>query len=155
MLSAKRSARNVSLPARDLGWDSNRRGKRRRAPLKGRRLFVGVAVFAREGGGSFRCQGHILSPKIGDVLQRKKLSTTIDAKSYAYLHRMVKTGRAESFGEAVDKAVAVARRIQNRAALERATAEYFNGLDAPVAAEEGALEDALSAASAELDFDQP
>jgi len=96
-----------------------------------------------------------LSPKIGDVLQRKKLSTTIGASSHAYLHNMVKAGRAESVGEAVDKAVEIARRLDNRATLERQTAAYFQGLSSKAAGEETELEDALSAASQEMDFDQP
>ena len=87
--------------------------------------------------------------------QRKKLSTTIGAINYAYLHKMVKGGRAESVGEAVDQAVEVARRLNNRATLERQTAAYFNGLTSGAEAEETALEDALSAASQEMDFDQP
>ena len=89
------------------------------------------------------------------MLQRKKLSTTIGASSYAYLHNMVKAGRAESVGGAVDKAVEIARRLDNRAALERQTAAYFKGLSSKAAAEETALEDALSAASQEMDFRQP
>ena len=89
------------------------------------------------------------------MLQRKKLSTTIGASNYAYLHNMVKAGRAESVGEAVDKAVEVARRLDNRASLERHTAAYFRGLTAKAAAEETDLEDTLSAASQEMDFDQP
>jgi len=88
-------------------------------------------------------------------VQRKKLSTTIGANSYAYLRNMVKAGRADSVGEAVDRAVAVARRLENRAALERQTAAYFQGLTPKAAAEEADLEDALSAASVEMDFDQP
>ena len=88
-------------------------------------------------------------------MQRKKLSTTIGANSYAYLRNMVKAGRADSVGEAVDRAVAVARRLENRAALERQTAAYFQGLTPKAAAEEADLEDALSAASVEMDFDQP
>lgn len=89
------------------------------------------------------------------MLQRKKLSTTIGANSYAYLHRMVKAGKAQSVGEAVDKAVEVARRLDNRATLERETAAYFKGQTPQAAAEENDLENALSAASQELDFDQP
>jgi len=88
------------------------------------------------------------------VPQRKKLSTTIGANSYAYLHNMVKAGKAESVGEAVDKAVEMARRLNGRATLERQTAAYFEGLTAKAAAEEGDLEDALSAASQEMDFEQ-
>jgi hypothetical protein len=89
------------------------------------------------------------------VLQRKKLSTTIGANNYAYLHNMVKAGRAESVGEAVDKAVEIARRLDNRATLERQTAAYFKGLPAKAGREEADLEDALSAATQEMDFDQP
>jgi hypothetical protein len=81
------------------------------------------------------------------MLQRKKLSTTIGASSYAYLHNMVKAGKAESVGEAVDKAVELARRLDNRASLERQTAAYFKGLTSQAAAEETDLEDALSNAS--------
>lgn len=87
--------------------------------------------------------------------QRKKLSTTIHANNYAYLHNLVKAGRAESVGEAVDKAVEAIRRLDKRATLERQTAAYFKGLTAKTAAEETDLEDALSAVSQEMDFDQP
>ena len=45
------------------------------------------------------------------------------------------------------------RRLDNRATLERQTAAYFNGLTAKAAAEETDFEDALSAASQEMDFD--
>ena len=53
------------------------------------------------------------------MLQRKKLSTTIGANSFAYLHSMVKAGKAESVGQAVDKAVEMASRLDSRATLER------------------------------------
>jgi len=68
---------------------------------------------------------------------------------------MVKAGKAESVAEAVDRAVEMARRLDNRATLERQTAAYFNGLTSKAAAQENNLEDALSAASQEMDFDQP
>lgn len=68
---------------------------------------------------------------------------------------MVKAGKAESVGEAVDKAVEMARRLDNRATLERQTAAYFKGLTSQSAKEESTLEDALSGASQEMDFDQP
>ena len=66
------------------------------------------------------CIGDYLSPKIRDVPQRRKLSTTIGADK-PLLNR--ERGRAESVGVAVDKAVA--RRLHNPAALERQTAAYF------------------------------
>jgi hypothetical protein len=89
------------------------------------------------------------------VPPRKKLSTTIGAGNYAYLHKMVKSGKAESVGEAVDKVVEITRRLDHRARLERETAAYFNNLPANAAAEEADMENALSAASQEMDFDQP
>jgi len=88
-------------------------------------------------------------------VRRKKLSTTIGASNYAYLRNMVKAGRAESVGQAVDKAVEIARKLDNRATLERQTAAYFDGLTSKAAAEETDLEEVLSAASQEMDFDQP
>jgi hypothetical protein len=68
---------------------------------------------------------------------------------------MVKAGRADSVGAAVDKTVEIARRVDNRATLERQTAAYFKGLTSKAAAQEADLEDALSAASQEMDFAQP
>jgi hypothetical protein len=93
--------------------------------------------------------------RIEDVPPRKKLSTTIGANNYAYLHKMVKAGRAESVGETVDKAVEMARRLDNRATLEHQTAAYFKGPTSKAAAAETDLEDAMSAASQEMDFDRP
>lgn len=87
--------------------------------------------------------------------QRKKLSTTIGANSYAYLHKLVKNGKVDSVGQAVDKVVGIARMLDNRATLERETAAYFQGLSPEAVAEESALEDAISAAAHEIDFDQP
>jgi hypothetical protein len=45
------------------------------------------------------------------------------------------------------------RKLDNRATLERQTAAYFKGLTFKAAAEESDLEDALGAASQEMDFD--
>ena len=87
--------------------------------------------------------------------QRKKLSTTIGAKSYSYLRNMVESGRAESVGEAVDRAVEMARRVENRATLDRKTAAYLKRLTPQAALEETALEEALSGSSQEMDFDRP
>jgi hypothetical protein len=87
--------------------------------------------------------------------QRKKLSTTIGANNYAYLHKMVRSGKAASVGEAVDKAVELARRVEGRSALERETAAYFKGLPAKAVREDADLESAMSSASQEMDFDQP
>jgi Arc/MetJ-type ribon-helix-helix transcriptional regulator len=88
------------------------------------------------------------------MVQRRKLSTTIGASNYAYLQTMVKSGKAESVDDAVDRAVELARRVDNRTRLERQTAVYFAGRSADNAAEEGEIENALSAASQEMDFDE-
>jgi hypothetical protein len=90
-----------------------------------------------------------------DLLARKKLSTTVDPESHAYLYKLVKSGKAESVGQAVGRAVEMARRLDDRATLERQTAAYFKGLPPRAAAVEADLEDALSAASEGLDFDRP
>ena len=64
------------------------------------------------------------------MVHRKKISTTIGARSYAYLLRVVKAGKAESVGAAVDRAVEAARRHDNRANLDAQTARYSRGLSA-------------------------
>lgn len=92
---------------------------------------------------------------MSEVQHRRRLSTTIGANSYAYLRSMVRTGKAESVGAAVDKTVEIARRLNARATLERQTADYFRSLTPAALAEEADLEDALSAASLEIDFDKP
>ena len=86
---------------------------------------------------------------------RRKLSTTIAEDNYAYLSRLVKSRAAASMGDAVDHAVEIAQRLDNRARLERATAAYFANLSPKAAADEAAMEAALSAAAMEIDFDQP
>ena len=78
------------------------------------------------------------------MAQRKKLSTTIGAGNFIYLHRLVKAGKAASVGQAVDRAVEIARRLDSRARLERDTAAYFAGMTADAAIEENALANALS-----------
>lgn len=71
----------------------------------------------------------------------------IGPSNYAYLHNMVRAGRAESVAAALDRAVEMARRLDDRATLARQTAAYFKGLTSKAAAEEADLEDALSAAN--------
>jgi len=101
--------------------------------------------------GSFRHH-----PKAAQTLAKfAQAWRTIGASNYAYLHGTVKAGKAGSVGEAVDRTVEIARRLDNRATLERQTAAYFRGLTSKAAAEETDLEDALSATSLEIDFDQP
>jgi hypothetical protein len=70
---------------------------------------------------------------------------------------MVKAGRAESVGrgEAVDKSMERTRKLNDRATLERQPAAYFKGLASQAGVEEIEIEDAMSAASQEMDFERP
>lgn len=82
-----------------------------------------------------------------------KLSTTVAAENFTFLESMVGSGRAESIAEAVDLAIARLRRAENRARLEAATADYFDGLTAEAEAEELELAHLLHAGAASVDFD--
>ncbi len=84
---------------------------------------------------------------------RHKLSTTVSRDTQAYLETLVESGRAASIAEAVDLAVARARRMENRAMLERDTAAYFERFTAKAAAEETRLGTALGGVVDEVDFD--
>lgn len=84
---------------------------------------------------------------------RMKLSTTVAAENFTFLENMVRTGRTDSIAEAVDMAIARLRRLENRARLEAATAEYFAGLSTKAEAEERKLASVLHSSAASLDFD--
>lgn len=84
---------------------------------------------------------------------RTKLSTTVAAENFSFLETMVSTGRTDSIAEAVDLAIARLRRMENRSRLERATAEYFDGLTAEAQAEEQALARLLHKSAGSVDFD--
>jgi len=84
---------------------------------------------------------------------RMKLSTTVAAENFSFLETMVSTGRTDSIAEAVDLAIARLRRVENRARLEAATAEYFNGLAPEAQAEEQALARQLHLSAGSVDFD--
>ncbi|HEV1995094.1 MAG TPA: hypothetical protein VGR03_12255 [Candidatus Acidoferrum sp.] len=84
---------------------------------------------------------------------RHKLSTTVSRDTQSYLETLVESGRAASIAEAVDLAVARARRTESRAMLERDTAAYFDGLTARSAAEESRLGRTLGRVVDEVDFD--
>jgi hypothetical protein len=82
-----------------------------------------------------------------------KLSTTVAAENFTFLETMVNTGRTDSIAEAVDLAIARLRRMENRAQLERATAEYFAGLTPDAQAEEQTLAGQLHLSARNVDFD--
>jgi len=85
---------------------------------------------------------------------RTKLSTTVAADNFTFLETMVSSGRSDSIAEAVDLAIARLRRMENRSRLERATAEYFDGLTAKAQAEEQVLAQLLHKSAGSMDFDR-
>ncbi len=85
---------------------------------------------------------------------RRKVSTTLHPRTYAYLRRLVQTRQARNLSHAVDIAVERVRRAENRARLARDTAAYFKGLSNRDAAQEARLETALDAGVDEINFDR-
>jgi len=84
---------------------------------------------------------------------RRKISTTIAPETDAFLKSLVRRGKAANLAEAVDRAVAVARRAESRKKLEAATAAYYAALSGEALEHERALERALSESAAQVDFD--
>jgi hypothetical protein len=82
-----------------------------------------------------------------------KLSTTVAAENFNFLETMVSTGRTDSIAEAVDLAIARLRHIENRSRLERATADYFDGMTSEAKAEERVLARLLHKNARGVDFD--
>lgn len=89
----------------------------------------------------------------GRARNRIKLSTTVAAENFAFLESMVSAGRTDSIAKAVDLAIAQLRRVENRARLEAATAQYFDGLSPEAEAEEQSLAEQYHLSTSSLDFD--
>lgn len=85
--------------------------------------------------------------------RRQKISTTIDPENGAFLESLIKRGQAASLGEAVDRAVAIARRAEARKRLEEATMAYYASLSGKALKEEQKLERAVGYAASQVDFD--
>ncbi len=86
--------------------------------------------------------------------QRRKISTTVAPESLAYLQSLIKRGKARNLAQAVDVAVARARRAESRTRLESDTAAYFAGLSSRARKEETQLETGLARGLDEIDFDE-
>jgi hypothetical protein len=84
---------------------------------------------------------------------RQKISTTVAPETGAYLQSLVRRGKAANLAEAVDHAVAVARRQEARRNLASATAAYYASLRGDALADEQKLELAIASASSHVDFD--
>jgi len=84
---------------------------------------------------------------------RQKISTTVAPETGAYLRSLVRRGKAANLAEAVDRAVAVARRDESRRNLASATAAYYASLCGDSLEDEKQLELAVGGASGQVDFD--
>ena len=85
---------------------------------------------------------------------RHKVSTTVASESMDYLQSLIRRGKARNLAQAVDLAVARARRAENRARLESDTAAYFAGLSPRALKDEVRLEARLDQGLDEVDFDE-
>ncbi len=84
---------------------------------------------------------------------RQKISTTIAPENEAFLKSLIKRGKATTLAEAVDRAIAVARRAETRKRLEEATEAYYASLSGEALKEEQQLEEALAYEASQVDFD--
>lgn len=91
--------------------------------------------------------------EIATLSGRRKISTTVSPSTFDYLQSLIERGKAQNLAEALDLCMRGLRRAENRAALERATAAYFQSLSEEAAEEEGALGRGLDRAVDEIHFD--
>ena len=84
---------------------------------------------------------------------RTKISTTVSSETYRFLNHKVRSGEASNLAEAIDRSIHRVRQLENRERLARATAKYYEDLDAPSTKEENALARDLAAVGEDFDFD--
>jgi len=87
-------------------------------------------------------------------LVRTKLSTTVAPETMEFLEHKVASGEAATIAEAVDRSIALLKRLENRERLALATASYFDHMKPRAAAEEHSLAHDLASAATGIDFDQ-
>ena len=87
-------------------------------------------------------------------LRRQKISTTISPRSFEYLDRQIREGKAQTLAEALDMVIEQLLVHENRERLAADTEAYFNNMTDEEAAEEQRLGIALSQSSIGVDFDR-
>ena len=87
-------------------------------------------------------------------LKRQKISTTIAPENQAFLKSLIKRRKASSLSEAVDQAIAIARRVYSREKLEAETEAYFASLSPEALEEENRLGEALAYETGKVNFDE-
>lgn len=86
--------------------------------------------------------------------RRQKISTTVAPENGAFLKSLIRRGKASNMAEAMDCAVSIARRAENRARLEAATEAYFASLSPEERSEESRLSEALDYEAGLVNFDE-
>lgn len=86
--------------------------------------------------------------------KRQKISTTVAPENGAFLKSLIRRGKASNMAEAVDRALATARRAENRARLEAATEAYFASLSPEEREEDRRLSEALDYEAGLVNFDE-
>ena len=86
--------------------------------------------------------------------RRQKISTTVAPENGAFLKSLIRRGKAANMAEAMDRAVSIARRAENRARLEAATEAYFASLSPEERSEESRLSEALDYEASLVNFDE-
>ena len=84
---------------------------------------------------------------------RRKISTTVAPETHAFLKSLVRRGKAANIAEAVDRAVAFARKTESRNRLAAAAAAYYESLSGETLRAERKVEKAVSKASSKVNFD--
>jgi hypothetical protein len=100
-----------------------------------------------------RRSGPKASSRAKAAKRRKKISTTIAPEGYAFLERLIASGKAANLAGAIDLVLEESRRADNRARLERATAAYYDSLTPEEVEEENQLGAAISASNV-MDLDE-
>ncbi len=85
--------------------------------------------------------------------RRPKISTTIAPENRAFLESLIQRGAALNLSEAVDRAISVARRAENRKRLDEATAAFYNSLSGKALRDEQQLEMAVARGTSRVDPD--
>lgn len=85
--------------------------------------------------------------------RRKKISTTIAPESYAFLERLIASGKAANVAEALDIVLEEMRRADNRVRLEQMMEAYYENASPEAIAEENEIAEAFSRSAGEINID--
>jgi len=90
----------------------------------------------------------------GRKATRKKISTTIGPENYAFVQNLITSRKAQNLAEALDLVLEEARRLDNRARLEKSYEEHYSGAYPEAVAEENEIAAAFSRSAHEIRIDE-